>query len=62
MNNQIPYGYMPPFFPNNDIGMIMDRLDNLERSIKKLEKKVTNLENNYPMPYPNPAFRNDFVK
>ncbi len=62
MNNQLPYGYMPPFFPNNDMQIIMDRIDNLERNIKKLEKKVSILENNIQMPYPNPTFRNEYLK
>ena len=51
MNNQIPYGFMPPFFnPNNDLKMVNERLDNLEKTVKKLEKKITILENSniYP--------------
>jgi hypothetical protein len=53
MNNQFPYGFMPPFFNDNNIN---ERLDNLEKTVKKLEKKVSILENSNIYPpsiYPN---------
>lgn len=55
MNNQMPYNFMPPFntYPNNELQMIMDRIDNIEKNIKRIEKKLVYLENNYQMPYPN---------
>lgn len=50
MNNQIPYGFMPDPFMNNN-RMLEERIDRLEKQVKRLEKKVAMLENNnYPMP------------
>lgn len=57
MNNQFPYGFMPPFFgQNNELMVLNERIDNLEKSIKKLEKKISILENSniYP-PSINPS-------
>ena len=59
MNNQMPYGYMPPFNNNynydRELKMMNDKIELLEKQIKKLDKRVTNLENNnnyYPRPMP----------
>ena len=53
MNNQIPYGFMPPFnFDKNETKQINDKIDYLEKRIKKLEKKIELLENNNYKPYP----------
>ena len=48
MNNQIPYGFFPPFnFEQGEIKQINDRLNNLEKKVNKLEKKVEIIENNF---------------
>ncbi len=65
MNNQIPYGFMPPFFDqNNDLRMINERLDNLEKMVRKLDKKVSILENSniYPPSIrPNRDYPNNYM-
>ncbi len=58
MNNQLPYGFMPPYNQNNqyELRMLNERVDTLERKVKRLEKKVSILENNsyqVPVPYGN---------
>ena len=54
MNNQMPYGFLPPFnFEGNEINQINKRLDYLENVIKRLEKKVEILEKNNYKPFPN---------
>ena len=60
MNNQFPYGYMPPFNNTNinydrEIKMLNDRIDLLEKQIKRLDKRLNSIENNnnyYPRPMP----------
>ncbi len=63
MNNQIPYGFIPPF--NNQTNRnIEERLDKIEKQIKKVDKRLTMLENNinYPMPYSNQRdFPNNYI-
>ncbi len=65
MNNQMPYGFipqMPPQNPNNqqckctmELRRVNDRIDNLERQLRRLERRVNTLENNnYPYPRPMP--------
>ena len=61
MNNQIPFGFMPPFnFEHNEIKQLNDRISNIEKKISKLEKKVEVLEskNVYPM---SPNFPNNYM-
>ncbi len=55
MNNQMPYGFYPPFnYEQGEIKQISDRLNNLERKINKLEKKIEIMENNNSFrPFPN---------
>lgn len=58
MNNQIPYGFMPPFNPNQgELRALNERVDTLEKKVRRLEKKVSVLENNasyqIPTPYAN---------
>lgn len=50
MNSQMPYGFMPQLdaYQNNEIRMLSERVENLERRVKKLEKN----SNNYPTPLP----------
>ena len=59
MNNQMPYGFMPNFIPGmnegRDFRIIDERLDRMEKQIKKLEKKVSILEGNFQPPF-NPNF------
>ena len=55
MNNQMPFGFMPPFnFEQNEIRQLNDRINNLEKKVGKLEKKIEILENNNSFrPFPN---------
>ncbi len=63
MNNQMPYEFMPPFNQgcncNKDLKSINEKVDNLEKRIKILERKVSMLEsfNSYPN-YPPMPFNN----
>ena len=50
MNNQMPFGFMPPFNQNNDIRVLNQRVENLERSIRRLERRVSNLESFHSAP------------
>ena len=61
MNNQMPY-FMPPFDNggnnygcncNKEIQMINERLTNLERAVKVLERKISPNNNIKPMPISN---------
>ena len=58
MNNQIPYGFMPPFnsFPNEELRILNERIDNLEKVVRKLEKKVARLES-----FPTPGMPNNYM-
>jgi len=57
MNNQMPYNFMPPFgggnpgnqpcHCRNEIRAINDRIDNLERQIRRLERRISNMDNNF---------------
>lgn len=59
MNNQIPYGFIPPFNnmnQNKEIKILNERVETLEKKVRRLEKKVSMLENNsyqIPTPYNN---------
>ena len=54
MNNQMPFGFMPPFnFEQNEIKKINNRIDYLEKKINKLEKKIEMLEGNNYRPFQN---------
>ncbi|MBR4672639.1 MAG: hypothetical protein IKO78_05535 [Bacilli bacterium] len=59
MNNQMPYGFMPNFMPgmndDRELRMMNERIDRIEKQVKKLEKKISMLEGNFPQPY-NPNF------
>ncbi|MBO5376507.1 MAG: hypothetical protein J6A52_06600 [Bacilli bacterium] len=68
MNNQMPYGFIPPQFGggqnqscqcNNQIKSVNERIQNIERQIRRLERRVSNLENNSgfirPLPISNSA-------
>ncbi len=54
MNNQIPYDFMPPFNQgcncNRDLKAINEKIDNLERKIKFIERRLSMLEsmNTFP--------------
>ena len=65
MNNQMPYGFIPPMPPQNpnnqqcrctmELKKINDRIDNIDRQIRRLERRISTLENNnYPYPSPRP--------
>lgn len=63
MNSQMPYGFMPQYNmnPNNDIKMLLERIEALEKRVGKLEKKVNMIENKpTPMPY-NQEFPNNYM-
>lgn len=66
MNNQFPYGYMPPFNNNSydrEIKMLCDRIELLEKQVKRLDKRLTALENNnnyYPRPMPYSNSENNY--
>ncbi len=55
MNNQIPYGFMPPFnFEQSEIRQLSDRINNLDKKIGRLEKRIEIIENNNSFrPFPN---------
>lgn len=58
MNNQMPYGFMQQPQCNCNMGShseINERLDSLEKKVKRLEKRVMDLErlNMTPTPYTN---------
>lgn len=70
MNNQMPYGFMPPQFGgnqnqncqcNNQLRSVNERIQNLERQIRRLERRVSNLENNsgFIRPLPISSTAND---
>lgn len=64
MNNQMPYGFMPPFnYEQGEIKQINDRLNTLEKKVNKLEKKIEILENNNinKPPYNIPGFPNNYM-
>jgi hypothetical protein len=65
MNNQMPYGFFPPFnFEQNEIKQINDRLNNLEKKVNKLEKKIEIMEGNNVNKNPNynmPGFPNNYM-
>ena len=68
MNNQMPYGYMPQMNWMNELRMINERIDNLEKRVKKIEKKISmmetnNMPNNYPtqMPYNTQEYPNNYM-
>ena len=70
MNNQIPYNFMPPFNQecncNKDIKPLIERIDNIERKIKIMDRKISMLEqqNNFnnigSIPY-NQNFPNNYI-
>lgn len=62
MNNQMPYGFMPPF-EQPEINKLNDKLDKLEKRVTKIEKKVQMLENNnvYPMPFNMPNYPSNYM-
>lgn len=51
MNNQMPYNFMSGQFGNNschctnEIRILNERIDSLEKQIRRLERKINNLEN-----------------
>ena len=54
MNKEMPYGFMPPFnFEQNIIKQIIERIDYLEKKIKRLERKTETLEGNNFISYTN---------
>ena len=62
MNNQMPFGFFPPFnYEQNEIKQINDRINNLERKVLKLEKKIEILENNKTPNYNIPGFPNNYM-
>lgn len=52
MNNQMPYGFMPQFNTGNH-SEINERLDALEKKVRRLERRVSELErlSMTPTPY-----------
>ena len=65
MNNQMPYGFFPPFnYEQGEIRQINERLTNLEKKVNKLEKKIEIMENNNINKVPNynmPGFPNNYM-
>jgi len=69
MNNQMPMGFMPNFNnqqSQNEFLRLEEKVDNLQKRICKLEKKVESIENNSlrPMPYNNynmPNFPTNYI-
>ena len=53
MNNQMPYNFMPQcnMNLNNDIRMLYERIEYLEKRVGKLERKI-NIQDNKPTPTP----------
>ena len=55
MNNQVPYNFIPPFgnqgnqqcHCRNEIRIINDRIDNLEKQIRRLDRRISNIDNNF---------------
>lgn len=65
MNNQMPYGFMPQFNAGNH-NEINERLDSLEKKVRRLERRVTELErlSITPTPYANlnsQEFQNNYM-
>lgn len=62
MNNQMPYGFMPPF-NQNEIQQLSDKINYLEKKVNKLEKKIEIIENNnsYKPSYNLPGFPNNYM-
>ena len=61
MNNQIPFGFFPPFnYEQGELKQINDRLNNLERKINRLEKRIDFLDNKNPN-YNIPGFSNNYM-
>lgn len=59
MNSQMPYGYIN-MSPNNDIRMLLERIDSLERRVSKLEKKLNMMDKPSPTLY-NQDFPNNYM-
>ena len=65
MNDQNQYGFMPPMNQgcacNKNNKIINERIDNLEKKVRLLERKVSMLETNNIYPnYPAMPYNQDF--